>query len=120
MDYERILNAQRKLYEIERDFEWREWSRKIPPLMFPHDWLIRIIPPFAAAMIRFMVSHANNPTESVSVYLDCYETLGCCSEPYWEIYPSEDGDTERYLIHDTGNLIDGIRDALEAFNKKEK
>jgi len=98
------------LWQRERIQEYEYWKDNIPFLTFPPDWEISVIPPFATAMIRFRVRHG---TKEVSVYLDCHNTLGCMSNPYWEIYPDEHGETERYNINDTEGLINGIQFSLQ-------
>jgi hypothetical protein len=111
-DRESIFKAQTKSYEIERDFEWHKWNKKIPSLQFPSHWYVKIIPPFAAAMIRFTVSLSEN-THAISVYLDCYGTLGgVTGKPYWEIYPAKNGDAARYKMSDVVGLLEGIEKAL--------
>jgi hypothetical protein len=96
-------------YTIEHDEKWREISKDIPELKFPEGWGIRIIPPFAGAISRFVV---NCGEAKVSVYLDFYDALGIVGEPYWEIYPYED-DTARYLLNETDELINGIRQSID-------
>ena len=54
----------------------------IPPLKFPADWEVRIIPSIDAAA-RFLVNGA-------SVYLDMVCELGHCVAPYWEVYTGDE------------------------------
>jgi hypothetical protein len=108
-----IFESQLKYYQLERDFEWQKWAMKIPAIQFPSHWHVKIVPPLAAAMIRFRVS-LDGKDRDISVYLDCYETLGCWNgEPYWEIYPASNGDTERFDMADIKCLIEGIEKALK-------
>ena len=95
--------------EFETAYEWRKWVKVIPALKFPPEWGIRIIPPFQGAIIRFRVV-----TEfgEISVYLDGYDELGVMGEPYWEIYPGETGDPDRFLMDETTELIEGIKKAI--------
>ena len=93
-------------YKIETEDDWQHWSHKIPEISFPTGWKIRIIPPIAGATIRFVAN-------GISVYLDCHGRLDCMDDPYWEIYPAEDGDTERYDMLDTEGLLDGLRRAMK-------
>lgn len=100
-------------------FEWDKWIKEIPYIKFPAHWEVQIIPPFAAAMIRFRVKHPSGG--SISIYLDCHNHLGCGgtdsrgnARPYWEIYPGKDGDTDRYNMNDIQGLLDGIEGALKA------
>jgi len=107
------IEAQTKYYELERIFEWHKWSAKIPAIQFPPHWRVRIVPPFAAAMIRFRISVEGSKYE-ISVYLDCHETLGCWDgQPYWEIYPAADGDTARFDMVDVKGLLEAITESLE-------
>jgi len=100
--WERSMQAR---FQVEIEEEWAKWRDKIPQIQFPNDWKVRIIPPLARAVIRF---HVND----ISIYLDCYDNLGCVGEPYWEIYPAADGDCERFLMADVTGLLDGIKRAL--------
>lgn len=87
----------------EKDQEWSKWRKEIPYIDFPSDWKVKVIPPFAGAIVRFMVKDAND--EWISVYLDCYDVLGCFGRPYWEAYPIND-DTYRVPIEDVDALIE--------------
>lgn len=87
------------------------WGDKIPYIKFPDNLKIKIIPPFAGAVIRFRAADLEEKA-SVSVYLDCYDTLGCYGKPYWEIYPV-DGDIFRCDMEDVNTLINTIDKALK-------
>jgi hypothetical protein len=117
------IEKTRLYYELEEVFEWRKWANKIPYMTFPPHWKVKIVPPFAAAMIRFWVTKGDMPDDhGISVYLDCYETLGCWDrEPYWEIYP-HDGDTFRCDMADVDKLFVAIEEAMDILikNKLEK
>lgn len=101
-------------------FEWQKWSKEIPYLKFPAQWEVKIMPPFAAAIVRFGVKTCNG--DRVSVYLDCYNHLGCFVAddgtplPYWEVYPASNGDTARFAMNDTSGLIAEIERAINAKN----
>lgn len=88
-------------YDIERVQDWRGWDKRIPALYFKSSWAVRVIPPFGGAMVRFLVESGE---KSVSVYLDCYDELGCMGEPYWEVC-SVGGDTARVLLDDAQGLL---------------
>lgn len=96
------------LYKAEEAFEWRKWQHEIPYIKWPADWLVKAVPPFAAAVIRYNIKTPN--CDFVSVYLDCYDQLGAMGEPYWEVYPV-DGDCERCLLSETEKLLDAIKRA---------
>ena len=99
-----------KTAEYDKLMETREWVNKIPFINFPSDWQIQIIPPFSGATSRFRIKKIDNE-KTVSVYLDCYDHLGCFGEPYWEIYPYQD-DTFRCAMNDTDALINDIEESL--------
>lgn len=87
--------------------EWMRWTKEIPAISFPSEWKIQMRPPATGAIVRFSVN-------DISVYLDCYSRLGCYDGPYWELYPSEDGDPERFAMMNVDGLLDGLRRAMEA------
>lgn len=97
-------------YELEDQEDWRGWLDKIPSLDFPKGWHVKIIPPFAGALVRFQVTTDKGGWSSI--YLDVNEALGYFGEPYWEIYPYN-GDTARCAINDTKHLMQYIRQSLE-------
>lgn len=104
--------------QVEKTEKWNDWLGKIPYLRFPANWHVQVIPPFCGAMARFRVKTATMTEDShVSVYLDCYEQLGCFDEPYWEIYPDEFGETARFAMNDVDGLLTAIGKALEAKDK---
>lgn len=94
---------------IEHAEGWREILTQIPTLNFPSEWDVRIVPPYAGALVRFQVVSGD---DFISVYLDWYNTLGYQGgNPYWEAY-SINGDTERFDLHETKELIQAIQDEL--------
>lgn len=98
--------------------EWRtRWLKEIPYIKFPGSWEVQIVPPSLGAVIRYRVKLDGTPDDNdISVYLDGYDVLGCFGEPYWEIYPAEDGDTERFALNEIDDLIRGLWKALIAIN----
>ena len=86
-EYVKLIEA-RSL--IEKTYEYDKWKQEIPFINFPSDWGVKIIPTFTGAVVRFLVNMKDSDS-SISVYLDCYDELGCFGEPYWEIYPYKDG-----------------------------
>lgn len=102
---------------IETREEWRsKWVNEIPYLHFDADWEVKIIPPFAGALARFIVKKGNR---TVSVYFDGYSQLGYMYDandnpiPYFEIYPSPNSeDVKRYYINETEEMLNDIRTVL--------
>ena len=100
--------------DCERAFEWRSWIDRIPDIEFPAGWKIRVIPPFGGAIVRFRVI---TEWSNISVYLDAYDMLGyMANQPYWELYPNEDGDVTRVMMNETKELIAALKRA-DDFNK---
>ena len=104
MKYEDFL----KVYEVERIMEYTNWCGEIPYITFPSDWQVQVIPPFAGAVVRFKIKKGD---ASVSIYLDCYDILGCYGQPYWEVYPHED-DVFRCDMEDTETLLRAIAESI--------
>lgn len=94
----------RDRYSIEKTEEWRKIGDGMPYLEIPDGLMIKVIPPFAGAMARFIIS---NGVDDISVYYDAYENLGYMGEPYWEAYPIGD-DVGRFLKDETKELMDAI------------
>ena len=100
----------------EKAYEARAWCDKIPFIPFKQGWLVKVIPPFAGAVARFLVSRDGKTY--TSVYLDCYSQLGFCDSPYWEVYPY-DGDTFRCDMNEVNSLVDAIECSLNEINNEE-
>jgi hypothetical protein len=88
--------------------EHSKWIKEIPYIEFPSDWKVQICPPSFGAVVRFRIK---KDKADVSVYLDCYDKLGCCGKPYWEVYPSED-DVYRCAMEDIENLLNAIQKSI--------
>ena len=101
----------RLAYKYEEQMEHRKWMKEIPFLNFPADWQVQITPPFAGAVVRFRIK---SKEAEISVYLDCYDRLGCVGKPYWEICP-HDGDTYRCYLNETEDLIKNIQYAIDNY-----
>ena len=97
-------------YEIEEAREWEKWRLLIPWIPTKSNWQMKPQPPFAGAVVRFLIQ--NDTGKDCSIYLDCYDNLGSVGQPYWEIYPV-DGDTVRVLMNDFHGLVKAIESALE-------
>jgi hypothetical protein len=94
---------------------WKALSLEIPSLTFPQGYEVKIIPPFAGAVARFYVGKPGT-AKWVSVYLDWFDRLGCVGQPYWELYPNQEGDTERFLLQETAELMLRVKAAVGALN----
>lgn len=101
---------------VSKAYNWRGWIDKIPYISWPADWKVKALPPFAGAIIRYNVKHKDDHDDSrgASVYLDCYDRLGCVGEPYWEVYPiDDDGECGRCMMENVDMLLKFIEAALE-------
>lgn len=85
-------------------FEHEKWMGEIPTIDFGPYLLVKPVPPFAGAVVRFFVYDRTSPEEQISVYLDCYNMLGFYRQPYWEAYPVE-GDTFRVPMASVSELV---------------
>lgn len=94
----------------------REWVDRLPYIKFPSSWDVKIIPPFAGAMVRFIAARGGR---LVSVYLDVDGSLGfeCDADgeftPYWEACPYGD-DVFRCPMADTDALVAAIERQLSS------
>ncbi len=103
-------------YKIEADEKWLIWAKQIPFLAFP-SWIeVSPIPPFAGAMARLRLRDAKFPQETMSIYFDAYERLGCFDGPYWEIY-SVNGDIERFELTDAKEIVAA---AVKEFKRRRR
>lgn len=95
-------------YEYSKQMEHKKWRQEIPYIQFPTDWKVQVTPPFGGAVVRFRVRKNN---AEVSIYLDCYNNLGCCDEPYWEVFPY-DRDCFRCSMLDIESLLNAITESI--------
>lgn len=111
--YMETTNAQ---ITVERNHEWRKWMLEIPYIAFPAEWEVKIVPPFTGAIVRFWIRPKGNEKIHCSIYLDCYDVLGCYGKPYWEVYP-HDSDIFRCDMNDTEALLNAIKESFEQQSK---
>lgn len=91
-------------YKVEAEEDWRGWCKKAPWLQFPPELEVKVIPPFAGAMARFMVRFPDSENH-VSVYWDTQEAIGFMGgEPYWEVYPVKIQDLDDGDQYDTARF----------------
>ena len=110
-----LLNVNKTLTiaKAEEFHEYRKWAKELPALHFDKEWDVKIIPPFAGAIIRFWINHNG---KHVSVYFDGYSELGWMYDedekpvPYFEYY--DGNDTYRYLLDESDKMMDDIRNFL--------
>jgi hypothetical protein len=91
------------------EFEWMKWKELIPYIPFEKGWEVKIVPPFACAIVRFNVKKDN---KEASIYLDCYDLIGSVGKPYWGVYSFQTQDVERTLMDDVPGLLLSIKRAL--------
>lgn len=111
-----------KRADVERIYEYRKWGSEIPYLEFPDSVLVKPIPPFGGAVARLNVQSKYNDKTYVSIYLDCYDALGCVGEPYWEVYPyplkdddtgEEYEDCYRCLMNEGEELVKAVMKSIK-------
>ena len=102
--------------KIEEKENWRDWAGVMPALHFDSDWEVKILPPFAGALARFVVRKGE---KRVSVYFDAHARLGAMydesgsPEPYFEAYNFElFQEPERYLFDQVDMMMNSIREYL--------
>jgi hypothetical protein len=83
------------LIKIESIFEYLEWALKLPYIKWPAHYLIKALPPFLGAMVRYFVAKEGDEENHVSIYLDCHDLLGCYGSPYWEVMGMKTKDPAR-------------------------
>lgn len=105
--------------------EWNRWREELPYIKWPKSWLVKAVPPFGGAIIRYLIT-LEGLDDRISVYLDCYNRLGYFWDasgsnpaPYWEVYPVE-GDVYRCPMNDIDRLLKGIRAGLRELKRKKK
>ncbi len=106
-EIEDFIDARMRRLMVEKDQNWREDIDTIPWLQFPSDWKVRVIPPFADAVVRFQVKLPSGKQKSI--YLDSRGSLGYYEGPYWEVYPVQ-GDVGRCGREDAEELMKMIAD----------
>lgn len=116
-EYRKLRDAQDL---IQQKHEWYKWAEEIPYISFPAEWEVRVIPPFGGTIARFWVRPKVGKGDiHCSIYLDCYDVLGCYGEPYWEVYP-HDFDVFRCDMNDTESLLNAIKESFEKQSKEER
>lgn len=73
MNLQENVNKSLMLSKVEQIHDFKGWSHKLPAFHFDKEWDVKIIPPFAGAIIRFVIDYNG---KHVSVYFDAYSELG--------------------------------------------
>lgn len=98
--------------QIETQENWEKYARELPFIKWPSGWLVKAIPPFGGALVRYIIKDNRTPkNEFVSVYFDAYDRLGYVGQPYWEVFPYED-DTFRCYMNEIDKLMKAIQISL--------
>lgn len=98
---------------IEKNKGYEKWRKELPSFHFDEKWEVKIIPPFAGAVIRFYISYKD---KFVSVYFDSDSSLGFMYGddgspiPYFEYYDGQE--TYRYLPNEAEEMMSDIRKYL--------
>jgi hypothetical protein len=114
-DHDKPLKAMHLSQELGALLEWRKWSVEIPYIRWPSNWHVKAIPPWTGAIVRYNVLDVHG--SKISIYLDCYDILGSFGEPYWNIFPDDDGGASRYAMNDLKGLIGGMRKSFKSQKK---
>ena len=110
----RTIETSLLISKCEEVQEYRKWAKELPTLHFEKEWDVKIIPPFAKAIIRFTIDYNG---KHVSVYFDGYSELGYMIDdddepiPYWEYYDGKD--CHRYYMEETEQMMRDIKNFLE-------
>ena len=123
------MNIITRRTQVEDDERWEYWRSKIPAIIFPSHWQVRVVPPWNGVIARFWVDPIGvvpNPEGPiVCVYLDANNRLGCYGDgsgfnPYWEATSrnTKDGNPFRCGMHETDKLIDDIDKTLKIVLKE--
>ena len=118
LDYEETFRS----YDRRMSAMLRESKHEydIPPMP---PWVgIRVTYPFLGATARVFFYDRIDPKNQVSTYLDANNALGYMEVPYFEIYPTKDGDTERFLTdkEDQKEMYKAILESLRQQRKDRK
>ena len=83
----------------------------LPSFTFPPWMNIKFTYPRCGAYCRFRV-WMEDEDKDISVYLDTKDFLGGVGEPYWELYPNIEGGCSRYLLNETSELVQELKEIL--------
>ena len=110
------FDARDERCSLEKSEGWQDIDFElIPFISLGERFVIKVIPPFGGALCRFFVSMKDeygDLTGHVSVYLDWFGRFGSSDGPFWEVYPNEDGNNERFDLDDSHGLQRCIKCSL--------
>jgi hypothetical protein len=110
--------------DLEKAEGWRDMVDKIPYLRLGPSIVVRPVPPVGGAVCRLNLGLLDDRGEMgeewVSVYLDWFGVLACMDEPYWEVYPNEFGENERFDLDDARGVARCIRSSLYSQRENNK
>lgn len=66
------VNKTLTIAKAEEFHEYRKWANELPALHFDKEWDVKIIPPFAGAIIRFWI---NYNIKNGILYVTLYEKI---------------------------------------------
>lgn len=117
------------------DIERKECLKFLPNLSIPKELLLVPTPSFNRAYFRMLLTLNREGCQNyrISVYLDGKNELGYGSKKnyspgdeltaehfYWEIYPTEDEDTERFRLYEADKMFKRIIELLEYHNRNNR
>jgi hypothetical protein len=80
------MDTHAKRLEVEIEQDWIGEAETMPSIQFPPGWLVKVIPPFSDAVIRFRVKLPSGLEKSV--FFDSRGSLDPHHEiPFWEVSP---------------------------------
>lgn len=112
IDYNYAECRKSRIMNLQASNDNEKWGEKIPYMSMPDYIEFKAIPPFSGTVIRYWFRHKKNFSAWCSVYLDCYDVLGCYNSPYFEVYPYED-DVFRCKIDEVDLLTQAIIETID-------
>ena len=109
------VNEAFTLAQAENIQHYRKWCKELPALHFEKEWDVMILPPYAGAIIRFVIRYKD---KAISVFFDANSRLGYMYDeneepiPYYEMYDGED--IHRYYLGEHEQMMDDIRKVLNS------
>lgn len=106
-----ILNLSGKIYHL---IDYNKIKHTFPIVKIPEDCKVLFDFGFGGAVTRFRLLN-DSETKFISFFLDGANALGFTDgSPYWEMFPTEDGDIDRVKVEDLQTLVDRAGDLLRS------